>query len=241
MTGEFLSVSAQLDKCQASLAIKAHPHEWHGIAGCSQTAPNKPLPSQKMDHAFETRYSTVFSISNNMVQQCLGNLMTHSSDCLRICCRAVAQTAAGVWKKKPRAFSALHGAKVSGLVSVTAARVGNVMLVPQTQGPCYQHRHGTAETKDRSYTMGRLDQKQVVIDCPEKPDLGFVAPPEAGRQQMRGSSRWGTCVFGQSLQGHPQPMAGTPTYFMVLFIHLNLMETMDLWCCTALFKALRPK
>lgn len=96
MTGEFLSVSAQLDKCQASLAIRAHPREWHGIAGCSETAPNKPLPSQKTDCAFETRYSTVFSISNNTVQQCPGNLMTHSSDCLRICCRAVAQPAAGV-------------------------------------------------------------------------------------------------------------------------------------------------
>lgn len=82
MTGECLSVSAQMDKCQTSLAVKAQPHEWHGIAGCSETAPNKPLPSQ--DCAFETRYSSVFSLSNNTVQQCPGNLMTHSSDCLGI-------------------------------------------------------------------------------------------------------------------------------------------------------------
>lgn len=81
-----------------SLAVKAQPHEWHGIAGCSETAPKKPLPSQEMDSAFGTRYSTVFSRSNNTEQQCSGNLMTHSSDCLRICCHAVAQTAAGVWK-----------------------------------------------------------------------------------------------------------------------------------------------
>lgn len=34
--------------------------------------------------------------------------------------------------------------------------------------------------------------------------------------------------LGRILQGHPQLMAGTPTYFLVLFIHLNHMETMDL-------------
>lgn len=31
MTGECFSVSAQLDKCQTSLAVKAQPHEWHGL------------------------------------------------------------------------------------------------------------------------------------------------------------------------------------------------------------------
>lgn len=65
---------------------------------------------------------------------------------------------------------------------------------------------GTAETKDRSYSTVHFDQKLVVIDWPENPDLGFVAPREAGRQQMRGSSRQGTRLFGQK-------PAGTPTAY----------------------------
>lgn len=176
MTGECLSVSAQLDRYQTSLGVKAHPHEWHGIAGCSETAPNKPVPSQTMDCAFETRYRTVFSISNNTVQQCSGNPMTHSSDCLHICCRAVALTAAGVWWVPlgfltPRAplstegqacllFSLhfacpfvlheeeeaqqlfLHCAERKSLDLYLWQQQGrglcNAVLVPQTQGPCYQ-------------------------------------------------------------------------------------------------------
>lgn len=89
-------LSAQFDGCQPSLAVWVCSHKWHGIAGYSTSAPNKPLPSQKIDLAFETKYSTVFSISNNMVQHFSGNLMTCSSDCLRICCNAAAQTAVGV-------------------------------------------------------------------------------------------------------------------------------------------------
>lgn len=89
-------LSAQLYECQTSLVIKVHPRKWHGIAGSSESAANKPLPSQKMDPAFEIKYCTVFNISNNMVQQFSGNLMTRSGDFLCICCHPAAQTAVGV-------------------------------------------------------------------------------------------------------------------------------------------------
>jgi len=87
-------LSAQFVEYQTSLATKVRLQ--HGIAGCSESALNKPLSSQKMDPVFETKYSTVLNISNNMVQQFSGNLTTRSSDCLHVCCCAAAQTAVGV-------------------------------------------------------------------------------------------------------------------------------------------------
>lgn len=74
--------------------LRVHPQKQHVIAGCSESALNKPLPFQETGPVFETKYSTVSSISNNAVQQFCGNLMTRSGDCLHTHCCATAQTAA---------------------------------------------------------------------------------------------------------------------------------------------------
>lgn len=144
-------------------------------------------------------------------------------------------------KKKPSSFFCTALSESLWTCICDRSEGGQCAAGATDQGPCYQHQQERQRPRTDVTARCTLTKSKLSLTGLKTQTLAlWLHEKQEGNKREAAADREHVCL-GRNLQGHPQPVAGTPTYFMVLFIHLNLTETMDLWCCTAHFKARRAK